>query len=87
MALGFDLYLKMLEEAVREYEGEAPAPEAATFNSARHPPPGRVRPEPNLRLAVQSGSPAASPEEPPIFAEIEDRYGSPRPGENPSRRG
>ena len=85
-ALGFDLYLKMLEEAVREYEGEAPAPEAATFNLGIDIRlPDAYVPEPNLRLAVYKriASAASLEELSEIRAEIEDRYGKlPAPGEN-----
>jgi len=85
-ALGFDLYLKMLEEAVREYEGQAPEPEAATFNlGVDIRLPDAYVPEPNLRLALYKRIASASgPEElAEIRAEIEDRYGKlPAPGEN-----
>src|SRR6185436_493584 len=77
-ALGFDLYLKLLEEAVREYEGEAPAPENATFNLGIDIRlPDAYVPEPNLRLAVYKRiASAQSPEElDEVRAEIEDRYG------------
>jgi transcription-repair coupling factor (superfamily II helicase) len=85
-ALGFDLYLKMLEEAVREYQGEAPVPEAATFNlGVDIRLPDAFIPEPNLRLAIYKriASAAGEDELREIRAEIEDRYGSlPAPGEN-----
>jgi len=85
-ALGFDLFLKMLEEAVREYQGEAPAPEAATFNlGVDIRLPDAYIPEPNLRLALYKriASAAGDEELAEIRAEIEDRYGTlPAPGEN-----
>ena len=77
-ALGFDLYLKMLEEAVREYQGEAPAPEAATFNlGVDIRLPDAYIPEPNIRLALYKRiSSAAGPAElGEIRAEVEDRFG------------
>ena len=85
-ALGFDLYMKMLEEAVREYQGAPPAPEAATFNlGVDIRLPDAYIPEPNLRLALYKRiSSASGPEElAEIRAEMEDRYGKlPEPGDN-----
>jgi len=85
-ALGFDLYMKMLEEAVREYQGAPAAPEAATFNlGVDIRLPDAYIPEPNLRLALYKRiSSASGPEElAEIRAEMEDRYGKlPEPGDN-----
>jgi transcription-repair coupling factor (superfamily II helicase) len=85
-ALGFDLYMKMLEEAVREYEGAAPIPEAATFNlGVDIRIPDTYVPEPNLRLALYKriASARGAEELGEIRAEVEDRFGKlPRSGAN-----
>jgi transcription-repair coupling factor (superfamily II helicase) len=80
-AVGFDLYLKLLDEAVRQAKGEPVAEEPdplVTVDVAAHLPDTYVT-EPGQRLGLYQRLAAArtSPEVEAFLAELRDRFGPP----------
>jgi transcription-repair coupling factor (superfamily II helicase) len=80
-AVGFDMYCQMMERAVAERKGEAPAPERrATLNLGQEIriPPEYIDTE-NLRLRIYKriASVTTEPERDEVRKELEDRFGPP----------
>ncbi len=82
-AVGFDMYVQMLERAVAERKGEAVAPERhATLNLGQdiRIPPEYIESE-NLRLRIYKriAAVASEPEREEVSRELADRFGPPPP--------
>jgi transcription-repair coupling factor (superfamily II helicase) len=82
-AVGLDLYVKLLEQAILELRGEPPreAPRAALHLGAEMRIPPDYVPETHQRLSIYKRVSQARKEDEiaPLRAELRDRYGPPPP--------
>jgi transcription-repair coupling factor (superfamily II helicase) len=80
-AVGIETYLKMLEETVRELQGEvvAEAPSAAIDLPVQVTIPAEYVPDANLRMELYRKIAEGEREDGDVLAELADRFGPPPP--------